>query len=240
MLEELDAVRHEPLALWAAQQARAGGRVWTDRTAVAVASPALSGRDRLVLAGGTADVIALVRRILPEVGPAYRPVGDDALVTAVVAAVPELELTGRFGRMDVTAPFPGDTGGARWLGDDELGEVAELLDTHFPASYARPGGSGVHRWAGIRDTDGRLIAVAADAWSVPSIGFIAGVATRADARGRGLATAICAFVTNELLAGRERVMLLVDGDNQCAIRVYRRLGYVLRPVAAAVHRPPPA
>lgn len=85
-------------------------------------------------------------------------------------------------------------------------------------------------------TEERLVAVAAEAWSVPEIGFLAGVATRPQARGRGLAASVCAFVTNELLAGRQRVALVADYWNSAAIATYRRLGFTLRPLGAAHQR----
>jgi predicted GNAT family acetyltransferase len=92
----------------------------------------------------------------------------------------------------------------------------------------------VHRWAGIRDGDGTLLAVAADAWSGPEVGFLAGVAVRAEARGRGVASSVCSFVTNEQLAGSAgRVALLADYWNEAAVATYRRLGFSVRPLGAA-------
>ncbi|WP_205315184.1 hypothetical protein, partial [Nonomuraea lactucae] len=79
-----------------------------------------------------------------------------------------------------------------------LGE-AVLLAEHAPRSYAVPGAAGVTRWAGTR-IGGRLAAVAADAWSAPSVGFLAGVATAAPFRGRGLAERVCRWVSRELVA----------------------------------------
>jgi ribosomal protein S18 acetylase RimI-like enzyme len=139
-----------------------------------------------------------------------------------------LEKVGRFGWMETQDKISGGTGD--WLTDTE--EVGDLLETAFPESYAWPGGHGVRRWAGIRDS-GRLLTVAAEAWPVPGIGFLAGVATHPDARGRGLAARLCAFVTDELLRDNERVALFVDYWNEAALRTYRRLGFTLRPLAAA-------
>jgi predicted GNAT family acetyltransferase len=110
--------------------------------------------------------------------------------------------------------------------------VAGLLEEAFPKSHAWPGGDGVRRWAGIHHGR-RLVATAAEAWSVPGIGFLAGVATRPDVRGRGLATAICSFVIDELLGEHDRVALFADYWNAGAIATYTRLGFGLRPVAAA-------
>ena len=123
-----------------------------------------------------------------------------------------------------------------WLSEAEWPDVTALIEESFPDSYARPGDPDVRRWAGLRDSGGRLLAVAADAWSTADIGFLAGVTTHPDARGRGLGTTLCAFVADELLAGRERVALLVDYWNTAAMATYQRLGFTMRRVAAARQR----
>jgi GNAT superfamily N-acetyltransferase len=166
----------------------------------------------------------------------FNPVADAALIDALVERVDGLALVARFGWMDTTGPVPAPVrapGASRWLTEAEITEVSALLEAEHPGSWAQPGYSGVRRWAGLRDPDGVLQAVAADAWSVPEIGFIAGVATRARARGRGLGTTLCAFLTDELIKGRDRVALLVDDTNVAAIRTYEKLGYRMRPIAAA-------
>ena len=220
----------DPLIAWARQDGRPGVRAWSRPGAVAVACPDLSRRDRLVVHGEPAVVAALLgEEVLPVLGPGYRPVGDEALMTAVAARVPGVRIAGRFGWMDVTAPVPPGVGA--WL-DGADDEVAGLLRDAFPDSYAWPGGSGVRRWAGIRD-GGALCATAAEAWSSRGVGFLAGVTTHPAARGRGLGAALCAFVTNDLLRDRPRVALFVDYWNTAALRTYRRLGFALRPLAAA-------
>ena len=80
---------------------------------------------------------------------------------------------------------------------------------------------------------GELLSIAADAWSAPEVGFLAGVATRSVARGKGLSRQVCGFVTAELVKRHGRAALMVDRDNAAAIAVYRRLGYTYRSVAAA-------
>jgi predicted GNAT family acetyltransferase len=96
-----------------------------------------------------------------------------------------------------------------------------------------PGRSGVRRWAGVADESGALLSIAADAWSAPEVGFVAGVATLPAARGQGLSRQVCAFVTAELVKRHGRVGLMVDAANAAAISVYQRLGYTYRAVAAA-------
>jgi GNAT superfamily N-acetyltransferase len=219
---------HDPLLVWARQGGRPGVREFTHGDATAVACANLSRRDRVAVAGSVPDVAALLTAVLPELGPTYRPIGDEALIAAVVPAVRGLRIAGRFAWMDTTRPT--GEGRGSWLPD--TAEVVELLADAFPTSYAWPGGDGVRRWAGIHEGQ-RLVVTAAEAWSVPEIGFLAGVATRPDARGRGLATAICSFVSGALLAEHDRVALFADYWNAAAIATYTGLGFRLRPLAAA-------
>jgi GNAT superfamily N-acetyltransferase len=219
----------DPLLVWVAQGMRTGARAWTSGDAAAVAGRDVSRRDRLALRGSVADVTELLDRIRPEV-EGFFPIGDEPLI----AALPGVEVVVHLGWMHTETPSGTPSAkSAHWLAETEFSEVTALLEAHHPHSFARPGDSGVTRWAGLRDDDGALLAVAADAWSAPDIGFVAGVATRTDARGRGLAAELCAFVTDELLAGHGRVALLVEHENVAAVRTYARLGYGMRRLAAA-------
>jgi len=230
----------DPLLLWTAQDMRTGARAWAHGDAAAVACRDVSRRDRLALRGSPDDVAELVRQIRPQVA-GFRPVADESLIDALAERVDGFEVVARIGWMDTTGPAAAlvrAPGVPRWLMDAEIPEVAALLAAEHPDSWARPGGSGVRRWAGLRDENGVLQAVAADAWSVPEIGFVAGVATRVRARGRGLGGTLCAFLTDELIKDRSRVALLVDSANGAAIRTYERLGYRMRRIAAArLNRP---
>ncbi|MEU7886719.1 GNAT family N-acetyltransferase [Microbispora bryophytorum] len=251
--EVVAASGDDDLVVWAAQGMRPGVRAWAYGDAVAVASPAASRRDRLVVrgtAGGTAArLVPLVRHALAEAGPSYRPLGDAALIEQVVAAVPELEPAAGFSwmgteklappRQEVTGPEVTGAerayreGTASWLVDSAAPEVAALLAAANPGSYAVPGLPRVRRWAGVRDGgSGALLAVAADAWSAPTVGLLAGVATAAPARGRGLGERVCRFVASALLAEHGRAALMVDDSNRAAVVVYERLGFARRRVAA--------
>jgi ribosomal protein S18 acetylase RimI-like enzyme len=228
-------VTGDRIVTWAKQGMRDGVRIWRDGDALAVGTPALFRRDRLAVSGPAAAVISLVRTALAELGPTYRVFGEMRLVEQVAAAVPGLEVSGRFGWMDALAVAEGgaDAAKARWLDPAEYAEVDAVLDTAFPSSYARPGYAGVVRWSGVRDDAGRLVAVAADAWSAPGVGFMSGVATHPDARGKGYGEAVCRFTLRELITEHGRAALSVDGDNEAAIRVYRRLGLTWGDIAVA-------
>ncbi|MFC6091077.1 GNAT family N-acetyltransferase [Saccharothrix lopnurensis] len=216
----------DPLLRWAAQALLPGrgGSAWARGDAVAVWAPGLYRHDRLVLAGPPGDVLALLRE---HSRPGCRPV-----VTAALAEELDWPLRGVFGWMDRTGPPAGPAAGARWLAEDEWDEVGALLRRANPDSWAWPGEPGPTRWAGVRAGGGELVAVAADAWSTPGVGFIAGVATHPEHRGRSLSVRVCSFVAAALLAEHGTCALMVDAGNGPAIGVYRRLGFAYRGLAA--------
>ena len=230
----------DPLIVWARQGDKPGVRVFRNADAIAVACPDVCRKDRVVVHGTADNVVPFaddpaegVAALLGQVESSYRPMGDEKLIDELAAICDRVEVAGRFGWMETSSPVRGSptrTRAGAWLDRDD--EVAELLRRAFPESYAWPGGTGVRRWAGIRQS-GRLLATAAEAWTVPGIGFLAGVTTHPAARRRGLAAALCGFVTDELLREHARVALFVDYWNSAALRTYQRLGYTLRPVAAA-------
>ncbi|GAB2562477.1 GNAT family N-acetyltransferase [Kribbella endophytica] len=249
--------------LWAGQGLEGGNRAWYSGDAVAVLAPALSRHDRIVVSGPIDDVAPLVREVLEVVGPAYRPFGDEALIRGLVERIPELNLRATFGWMEIgEAPvetvtarwfaddtgvaelleeasptsyaWPGATGVTRWAGIEDAGPELSA----GPAAgldRAQPGPARLDRGKSqyAEPQRARLLSVAADAWSSPEVGFVAGVATLPEARGRGLSRQVCAFVTAELVKRHGRVGLMVDGRNETAIGLYRKLGYSYHPVEAA-------
>lgn len=230
------AAGRDALLRWAAADLADGRRAFVLGEAVAVAAPGLCRRDRLAVLGPADDAETLLRAVLPQLGASFRPVGDEELIRRLVARLPQLELVDAFGWMQTGTPA-GRHGGGAWLTASDEPEVAALLDEAFPDSYARPGLPGVRRWAGVRDRSGALVACAADAWSAPRVGFLAGVATAERARGRGLGAAVCGHVLDSLVARHGTAALMVDGWNAAAIRLYRGLGLSWRSVAAARVRP---
>ncbi|SED81216.1 Acetyltransferase (GNAT) family protein [Streptomyces sp. 3213] len=229
--------------LWAAQlrpdgRLGPGVRVFRHGSAIAVVSPGLSGRDRIAVDGAADDALVLVRdEVLAEVGPGYRPFGDAELIGALVRGIPGLVAAGGPGFlwMETAEKSAAVPEGVGWL--DAVGEreAVTLFEESFPGSYARPGRPGARRWAGAYDPegDGGLLAVAGDAWSGVGCGFMAGVVTRAEARGRGLGVAVSRFVVDALVREYGRAALMVDADNSAAIAAYRRAGMRGREFAAA-------
>jgi GNAT superfamily N-acetyltransferase len=242
-LDDRDVVGH---LLWAAQlrpdgRLGPGVRVFHHGSATAVVSPGLSGRDRIAVDGEAADALVLVRdEVLTETGPAYRPFGDAELIAALVRGIPELTPAEgpEFLWMETTDPLSDVPEGVEWLDAEGEKEAATLFDVCFPDSYARPGRPGARRWAGVYDREGggALLAVAGDAWSGAGCGFMAGVVTRPEARGRGLGAAVSRFVVAALVREHGRAALMVDTDNTAAIAAYRRAGMSGRAFGAAAAR----
>jgi ribosomal protein S18 acetylase RimI-like enzyme len=235
------------LCLWAAQGLAerspaadspfGRSRAWrsSDGTALAIAGPQLSTRDRIAVLGNPAAAAPLVREVLDVVGPSFRPLGDPDLIAAIVAGIPELAAVAAFGWMDSRGPasVPQGLASAHWLSEQELPEVSALMKVSHPDSDAQPGGAGVERWAGVRAEHGQLVAITALAWSAPDVGYLAGVAVHPDARGQGHGAAVCGFVLAQALEQHGAAALMVEQWNESAIRLYRGLGMGYRTLTAA-------
>ncbi len=232
-LDDVSTVSEDPLVLWVAQGMSPRVRAWANRGTVAVACPDLSGRDRLAIHGDSGDAIPLLIQALTEVGPSYRPVGDLDLITDITDVIDDLTFDAAFGWMDTDLPPAAERARAGWLDRRDERDVVALLSIVLPRSDAWPGHSGVARWAGIRDAGGMLVTTAADAWSAPEIGFLAGVATSSTARGHGLAAATCATVVDDLVRTHGQAAAMVDDWNVPAIGLYERLGMRRRHLASA-------
>ncbi|MEU4800908.1 GNAT family N-acetyltransferase [Actinosynnema sp. NPDC023587] len=223
--DEVAAANPDPLVRWAAQCVLPGrgGVAWAHGDAVGVLAPKLSRHDRLVLAGSVDGVAAILRA---RARPGVRPL----VLGEVAARLPEHPVRAAFGWMERTGAL--DAPEPPWLDATAWDDVESLLRKANPHSYAWPYEPGPRRWAGVRAEDGALAAVGADAWSAPGVGFVAGVATHPDHRGRGLSTRICAALTGALLREEGTCALMVDAGNRAAITVYRRLGYTYRGVCS--------
>ena len=113
---------------------------------MAVASPDVSKHDRLAVIGPVDDAVRLTTGVLAEVGPSYRPFGDEALIRELAERVPGLRFSASFGWMDADT-LPDLTTTAAWLDGDD--GIEALLTEASPSSYAWPGHPGVRRWAAV-------------------------------------------------------------------------------------------
>lgn len=102
--------------------------------------------------------------------------------------------------------------------------VEALLEAAFPGAFSRPGDPRIRSWWGIRETGGRLVAVACERGR-GGVGLLASIAVAADRRGRGLGAALTAAMTRRQLTVDGVVALGVMTDNPDAARLYRRLGF---------------
>ncbi|MER7013992.1 GNAT family N-acetyltransferase [Saccharopolyspora sp. NPDC000359] len=223
------------LVRWAAQALVAdyphpGGAAWQHRSAVVVYAPKLSRNDRVVFSGPADDCAELLAEVLPTLRvDKLRPLARTALAHRVASRL-GLEVRATFGWMELSAAPPSEpTPDVEWLDDDQA--VESLLRKANPRAYLFPDDPGARRWAGIRGADGTVLSVGGDCWAAPGVRFISGVATHPDHRGAGLAAEVCAFLTREL-AREGDVALMVDADNEPALKVYRRLGYRYHSVSA--------
>jgi ribosomal protein S18 acetylase RimI-like enzyme len=223
----------DQLVRWAAQallpeHPAPGGGAWEHGGAVGVHAPGLNRHERLVLAGPAEGIAAVLRDQVRAHGPALRPLVATDLAAPVRELLPDLVVWASFGWMERTghlAPAPD----VRWLRDDELDAAEALLRKVNPHAYVLPREPGALRWAGSFE-DGELVAVGADAWTAPHVGFLGGVVTHPDFRGRGRSKALCSFIIGDLLEAHPACALMVDGGNTAAIAVYRALGFAYRGV----------
>jgi ribosomal protein S18 acetylase RimI-like enzyme len=227
--EVAEASRADPQCIWAAQGLLAGGAAWASDGAVVVGCPALSGRDRLIARGPSGPAADLVRVAVDALGPDYALIGDPPLMTSLLTRISWLEPRGFFGWMDgISRPRRRPVHKARWLSRQEWRAADRVLSVAYPESFARPGIPGVSRWAGIADRTGSLTSIAADAWSAPGLGFVAGLAVVPEARRTGQGRDVCAFVLDSLLAAHGRVAMMVRDWNEAAIAIYADLGLAYR------------
>jgi ribosomal protein S18 acetylase RimI-like enzyme len=189
----------------------------------------LCGRDRLVVRGSAAAAASLLRAVADVLGPSYALIGDPPLMTGLLARISWLEPRGFFGWIDcIRRPPCRPMHQARWLSRQEWSAADQLLSVAYPKSFARPGLPGVSRWAGITDLAGSLTSIAADAWSSPGLGFLAGLAVSPEARRTGQGRDVSAFVLRSLIAVHGRVAMMVQNSGDTAIARYAELGLTYR------------
>lgn len=84
------------------------------------------------------------------------------------------------------------------------------------------------RYVGVRDDAGRLVALAGERLRVPGFTEVSAVCTAPEARGRGLAERLVRDVAARVVERGEQPFLHVATSNTGAIRLYERLGFVVR------------
>lgn len=112
------------------------------------------------------------------------------------------------------------------LGVDDAAEMLALANLTEPGPFAiRTFELG--RYVGVRRDD-VLIAMAGERFRVPGFVELSGVCTHPDARGEGLAGELTLDVVQSIRAGGDEAMLHVLESNENAIRLYKKLGFIVR------------
>ncbi len=122
-------------------------------------------------------------------------------------------------------PLPGEELLVR-VGPEHKAELTAFLEAHNPRTFGQPFARPAQLWTGIRDGSGALVAVGCSEANTAGVPHLAGITTAPEHRGRGLGSAVSAWLTREAL-GRAGVCTLgMYATNATARRVYRRLGYL--------------
>lgn len=108
-----------------------------------------------------------------------------------------------------------------------VNDVPEMLDL---VARAQPGPFlkrtvELGRYLGIRDDDGRLVAMAGERFRMPGWTEVSAVCTDPAWRGKGLGARLTLAVAAGILARGELPFLHTVHDNDSAIRLYGRLGF---------------
>jgi len=112
------------------------------------------------------------------------------------------------------------------LAAEDASEMLELAELTEPGPFfARTFELG--RYVGIR-REGRLVAMAGERFRVPGFVEVSAVCTHPDARGEGLAGELTLNVAHSIRAGGDQAFLHVLETNETAIRLYEKIGFVIR------------
>ena len=124
------------------------------------------------------------------------------------------------------------------LGPEDAADMLALVDIAKPGPFAARtvelGG-----YAGVRDQNGQLIAMAGERLRLPGFVELSAVCVHPDARGLGLGAALSLHVIRAALARGETPFLHVWPDNP-AKALYSRIGFRLRAKLWALFRRPVA
>jgi predicted GNAT family acetyltransferase len=112
------------------------------------------------------------------------------------------------------------------LGPEDAVEMLDLADRTRPGPFQLRTPE-VGRYVGIR-IDGKLVAMAGERFHPPGFTEISAVCTDPDVRGQGLAQRVMGAVGAGIVARGETPILHVAGTNEGAVRLYQRMGFVIR------------
>ena len=111
------------------------------------------------------------------------------------------------------------------LSEEDLPDIAALLDEANPRTDARPFDYPGQHWLGARDDEGRLVACGVRETNVAGHPLLAGITVHPSTRGTGLGLAVTAALTRAAIADSGVCTLGMYSDNDVARRVYHGLGF---------------
>ncbi|MEU4420444.1 GNAT family N-acetyltransferase [Actinoplanes sp. NPDC024001] len=110
------------------------------------------------------------------------------------------------------------------LTEHDVPEMLELVARAQPGPF-RKRTVDLGGYLGIRDSSGRLVAMAGERFRMPGWAEVSAVCTDPEFRGQGLGARLTMAVAAGILARGELPFLHVVSDNDDAIRLYERLGF---------------
>jgi predicted GNAT family acetyltransferase len=112
------------------------------------------------------------------------------------------------------------------LGSDDAADMLALAELTEPGPFmSRTVELG--RYVGVR-REGRLLAMAGERFRLPGFVEISAVCTHPDVRGEGLAGELTLNVAQSIRRGGDEAFLHVLETNENAVRLYQKLGFVVR------------
>jgi ribosomal protein S18 acetylase RimI-like enzyme len=112
------------------------------------------------------------------------------------------------------------------LGPDDAADMLDLTDRTKPGPFQLRTHE-IGRYVGVR-VGGRLVAMAGERMHPPGFTEISAVCTDPDFRGQGLAQRAMATIAAGIVARGETPILHVASTNENAVRLYQRMGFVIR------------
>jgi ribosomal protein S18 acetylase RimI-like enzyme len=118
------------------------------------------------------------------------------------------------------------------LGADDARDMLALAKLTEPGPFALRTVE-LGRYVGLR-REGRLVAMAGERFRIPGFVEVSGVCTHPDARGEGLAAELTLNVAQSIRERGDEAFLHVILENETAIRLYERIGFVQRRIVDVV------
>ncbi len=152
--------------------------------------------------------------------------GDLSILLATHYRVDSRGLHYKMALVDTSRLETGNTSEVMPLAGADLDELQTLYRVSYPGNSFDPRMLETGHFYGIW-RDNMLVSVAGVHVYSPrySVGVVGNVTTHPAYRGKGLGTAVCARLCQELLQTVEHIGLNVKADNVAAIASYKRLGF---------------